>query len=506
MFRGEFEDSMGRVVGALATTNADVIVKVNGSYPLVDPWCMDELLDALAKSEAEYGYNEHHQGLLTGLGVEVMRRELIERADREIKSPAQRLMGSKIFLDLLPPEHILRLDYPELARPEYRVTMAVPEDVYTLEQIVQNAPSLDFKGIVAFFDTNPLAVRYSLQVISGPKEVGLEKVMLFPDKTGIFSKSKPELDLSYPISVELSLTNRCNLACKWCSDMDLRHRAMEDMPLEVLDRLIEDLAKGGTKGLVIEGGGEPTLYKEFEAVVDKATREGLALGLISNGVRLPDLQRFKNFEWVRVSLDAATREQFFYSKGRDRFDQVLNNLKALVTLKRDANVVVGVGYVLTRENEENLEELVLGLRRIGVDYVQIRPVIDHPELSPLNMNLEYLAKHAAANFSVNVHNLKENVIKGNANLPCRTHSLSTVIAANGDVFLCGRLNKYDWFKPIGNIKEKSFKDIWNGEERARQAAMVFDREFCTRFCPECRLTKFNVLFNNMSQIKTRNFI
>ena len=72
--------------------------------------------------------------------------------------------------------------------------------------------------------------------------------------------------------------------------------------------------------------------------------------------------------------------------------------------------------------------------------------------------------------------------------------------------MCGRLNKYSWFEPIGNIYEQSFSEIWYGETRREQAKTVLNREFCTKYCPECRLTKFNVLLERIERIKTKDFI
>jgi radical SAM protein with 4Fe4S-binding SPASM domain len=257
---------------------------------------------------------------------------------------------------------------------------------------------------------------------------------------------------------------------------------------------------------VIEGGGEPTIYPRFNDVLICVKDYGLSLGLITNGVKLQYEDKLDCFDWIRVSLDATVKDKFLERKGDGLFNLVMSNIQKIAKRKNINGLIIGVGYVLTNLNEENLEELVLDLRKIDVDYVQIRPVIDHPDMLPKNFELDYLQKYATSEFSINIHNMSENVIKGNFNVPCRAHSLSSVIAANGDVFLCGRLNIYDRIKPIGNLYEKPFYEIWHCEERIKQSKMVLDSEFCRKWCPECRLTKYNVVFDNTSEIKTRNFI
>ncbi|HPQ19319.1 MAG TPA: hypothetical protein PKX90_08665 [bacterium] len=68
------------------------------------------------------------------------------------------------------------------------------------------------------------------------------------------------------------------------------------------------------------------------------------------------------------------------------------------------------------------------------------------------------------------------------------------------------MNIYEWLKPIGNIKEKSFNEIWTCEERQKQCQMIADSNFCNRYCPECRITKYNILIDKLKKIKTKNFI
>lgn len=504
VFRGKYDDSLGRLYGAAALSDGDIIVKVWGHYPLVDPWETDKLIEELIASDCEFGYNEHYNGIIFGLGVEVMTFDLIEKANREIKSSAQRKFGSDVFRGFVDRKKTLIKNYKD-ARPDYRVTLAVPNDLIFINQIAEKVSPLNYRNIHKFLDKNPILVNYAKQNIAGAKEVGIEKIMLYPQKTEAMRNSYADIDLTYPISVELSLTNRCNLKCKWCSDFALRNSAMVDIDFAIIRELFRDLSENGTKGIVIEGGGEPTIYPQFRQVVECAMENNLKLGIITNGVEIPYADYINSFDWIRISLDAADKTQFQKWKGDNLFDNVINNIETLFNRRNKSVTTIGAGYVLTKYNEDGLEELMLKLRNI-VDYIQIRLVIDHETMMPQSMELGYLEKYSTSDFTVNIANVETNAIKGNLGLPCVSHSLSSVIAANGDVFLCGRLNKYDWFKPIGSLKTQSFNEIWLGEERLKQTKTVLDSNFCLKFCPECRLTKYNILFDSMSKIKTSDFI
>ena len=86
-----------------------------------------------------------------------------------------------------------------------------------------------------------------------------------------------------------------------------------------MKKLFKDLSANGTTGVVIEGGGEPTLYNKFNDVVSYIKDLGLSIGLITNGVRMQYEQHLDKFDWIRISLDATDKNQFFEGKKRDLF-------------------------------------------------------------------------------------------------------------------------------------------------------------------------------------------
>jgi len=333
-------------------------------------------------------------------------------------------------------------------------------------------------------------------------EIGLNKIILFPEKLKkILEVNKEENDYSYPISVELSLTNKCNQKCVWCSDYELRNRLPGVLDKKVIFSLIDDLKKGGMLGITVEGGGEPTLHPDFKEIINYIYNSGLAVGLITNGVKLNYEDLLDKFEWIRVSLDASSPDEYKKLKGRNNYNDVINNIKIIA----EKSKLCGVGYVVTQENINHLEELTVILKESGVSYIHFRPVIDNPDLY-IETNLEYLKRFENKKFYLITDGLRENKIRGNGGVACIAHSITAVISASGDVFICGRLNVYDWFKSLGNINTRSFFNIWNGAERKEIIMQLLDNKFCNRYCPECRITKYNIFFNKIKQIKTKNFI
>ncbi|MDR2198184.1 MAG: radical SAM protein [Deltaproteobacteria bacterium] len=351
-----------------------------------------------------------------------------------------------------------------------------------------------------------------------------EKLLLFPDKLKAILESRLRKeggfrpDPRFPISVELSLTHLCDLDCVYCSDRRVR-RSPDLLTPAVLKKLIGDLKEGGVRGLVIEGGGEPTLSPLFPEAVETASGLSLPLGLITNGLKLfaadRDASLYRRFQWIRVSLDAASEESFHRLKGRKGFHRTLENIARLARL--EPRPVVGAGYVLTRLNSdpEELLRLAQTLREMGgVSYLAVRPVVDHPDLSyrppegalGAEESLARLKSLETPDFLVDLAPLSLNKVRGNLGLPCLAHSLAAVVGADGLVWICGRLNAQDDFRPLGSLLEESFGEIWEGGKRREQAALLSSAAYCRKNCPDCRMTKFNLLLSRVLALRTPDFI
>lgn len=482
----------------VARAYPDFLLKVDGNKPLFDPIEASKLIHDHIDGKYDYSFNGHYDGVVYGTDSEVFNSDVFSHVDFGRLMRDQNEAGT-IHLRYLPSINILEKKYSS-PRHHYRVVFDTEKDLDVVNFLVSRVPLICNETIIKALDESPVYAKHNQ--IESRREVGLNKIMLFPDKL----KSIREVvldrpDLAYPVSVELSLTMRCNFDCVWCSDKDLRAKQEDDVQLETIERLAKDLAANGTRGVVIEGGGEPTIVRYFDDAASIFKREGLGLGLITNGSAKLRPEIVSKFDWIRVSLDASTSEEMAKLKQYKNFDKVISN----IIYYAQHCPTVGVGYVATNQNTSKMESLILRLRDTGVAYIQIRPVVDHPELAP-EYDFEYVKKYQTVTFSVITDGMAENAIRGNGGVGCRSHSLSTVITADGSVYLCGRLNIYDWVKPIGNINQQNFHEIWNGPERRRQSNEVLDAGFCLKHCPECRITKYNIEFDKLDKLKTTNFI
>lgn len=106
-----------------------------------------------------------------------------------------------------------------------------------------------------------------------------------------------------PISLQVALTEKCNLKCSFCSVVN-RERKHEWDFYNLVDATV-DFFNLGTRTVEITGGGEPLLYPHFNEYVQSCKNMGLELGLITNGIFLHKLPKeiLDSFEWIRISMN-----------------------------------------------------------------------------------------------------------------------------------------------------------------------------------------------------------
>ena len=103
-----------------------------------------------------------------------------------------------------------------------------------------------------------------------------------------------------PNHLQLNITNKCNLKCKFCScaDRDLSQWLTKEKILSELSKF-RDL---GGKSVTIAGGGDPTVHPDFDEIIGAIHSLGIHIGLVTNGIRLIKFSNLHKLTWCRISL------------------------------------------------------------------------------------------------------------------------------------------------------------------------------------------------------------
>ena len=199
-----------------------------------------------------------------------------------------------------------------------------------------------------------------------------------------------ELPIFSPISINLDLTSSCNFSCPFCVDSKLINSG-KSLTLEEVRETINTLHSHGLLSVILIGGGEPTLHKEFEEIVRYIKSKRLQIGIVTNGSRLEKVEavveELKEKDWVRISIDAAG-ERVFKELHLPKTQVTLNRIleRAKEVKKRNPMVSLGYSFVVVWEGVEingrrlcpNVDEMVRSVERareFSFDYVSFKPCL-----------------------------------------------------------------------------------------------------------------------------------
>lgn len=325
-----------------------------------------------------------------------------------------------------------------------------------------------------------------------------------------------------PMHFEFLPTEKCNNNCIWCRGGHRNFMSSEsELPEDILLRVMDELADYQVPGIVRFSGmsGEPTMNPGTLKAIIRGTDQNLHLGLISNGILLnaDSHESLIDTTYVSVSLDAASKETFNQLKGHttDVFYDIVGNIRSLADFKHrnDLQFRLSVGFVLHPGNYHEIFEAAKIIKDTGADIIQYKVAISPKgdiKFDPIQIEQIYELINKAVDLSDPSFNVMpmQTVEEGERELSgilpspsfrrCYAQYFNSVVDAKGDVYICvhyyynrERDETSITGKPIGNVKEQTFQQIWEGDTRKAiidNIDPVRDCCFCNRY--DNRINRF----------------
>jgi MoaA/NifB/PqqE/SkfB family radical SAM enzyme len=309
---------------------------------------------------------------------------------------------------------------------------------------------------------------------------------------------------SRPRMLFLELTRACNLTCPMCRPVLLTGRKLA-MADELLDRVAEELFPY-VEVVDLRGFGESTLDNRLLPLVEQLTAENVSTKILTNlSIRTEAYWRDVGNQPLRVgvSLEAASPDAYERSRRGAKHDRFLRNLIALrrAQIGRSGTDDIYFNVVVTDEYLEELVPLVELAASHQIPMIMLNPIgrddpdqpVDAPGVRAESIDRlrEQLERACVRSLELGVElRLGANLATGCTDLggydQC-LHPWSYVfVQHDGGVGFCDHLiaNEASIF---GNLYERRFMDIWNGDEyqRLRRDHARHDFDDLTRSGIEC---------------------
>lgn len=344
------------------------------------------------------------------------------------------------------------------------------------------------------------------------------KIMYHPERVAQWLAGKDDWEKAksvFPIYAEITTCAACNHRCTFCSVDAIGYPAIM-IDGGILNQRMIEMRKLGVKSVMFAGTGEPLLHKHINAITLDARNAGLDVAFTTNGVLLDKLDALSVCQWVKVSLNAGTRQTYaaVHQTQEKDWDAVWGGIQR-AALRKGA-CALGVQSVLLPENRAEMFRLAHLARDAGADYLVIKPYsqgtfslthtyegVDYSQDAHL---ADALATLNTDTFQVifRAESMKQEA-EAHAYDKCNaTPFFWTYVMANGDVFSCSAHLLDDRFK-IGNLYRQGFQEIWEGEGRRANWKMM--REFDIKQCRvNCRMNQSNKYLADFGKQAHVNFI
>ncbi|MAG78969.1 hypothetical protein CMI40_01185 [Candidatus Pacearchaeota archaeon] len=295
-----------------------------------------------------------------------------------------------------------------------------------------------------------------------------------------FGKIKP---ITGPIRVHWDITELCNSRCRHCTRWKLKS-SKTDLSTNKVKKIIKELKYIGVKSISF-AGNEPLIRKDISDLIKYTTKYGIFSSINTNGLLLNKEKTeklIKNGVGTFIfSIDSDNEKDHDFLRGvPGSFNKTfkLVNIIRSIRKKLKKRVDIQVTTVVSKKNVNKLYEIVKLCNEKGVDKMIIQPIhfikkyfeteksliLTEKDIPIMQEQLTKIEKDFK-DFVVVPKNYLEN-FKTFFNAPnklykyrCTAFFITADIRSNGNVIPCPV-----GFRKIGNLKEKSFKEIWFSKE------------------------------------------
>jgi len=295
-----------------------------------------------------------------------------------------------------------------------------------------------------------------------------------------------------PKWIAWEITRRCNLRCVHCrSSSELEAKSHPDFPVGEAFRIIDDITSYA-KPVIVLSGGEPLLREDVFDIARYGTEKGLRMCLATNGTLVSDeiCGKIKDSGIRIVSLSLDGSEEKVHDDFRNQKGAFAGTLNA-ARLFRKHGIEFIVNSSFTKRNQAEIPKVYALARELGAtawylfmivptgrgeeimneliskeEYEQIlewhyemekdeKTLLVRPTCAPHYYRIVLQkSKEEGSKFERRTLKFSTGGSKG-----CIAGQLIALIDVDGNVLPCSYFPK-----PAGNIRQQSFREIWEHSE------------------------------------------
>ena len=333
-----------------------------------------------------------------------------------------------------------------------KIDLQLYSNLKIIDEYFKNEDDVYAQKIISFlkdkrkilFDLNKHEEIYCNFIIADIKK--LFSYILFRYK---FRQSgEKKITFSAPLYLLIEPVSTCNLRCPFCFQIDKSFTKKPHMGVinfNLFKKVIDEADEIGVGAITLASRGEPTLHKNYSEMLEYISKKKNIFEIKTNTnatFLTPKICHaiFKNnVNLIVISADHYLKEDYErLRKGAD-FEKILNNVDMLYKIRRDhyPNSITEI-RISGIDNEKNLD------RKKFINFWKSR------------------SDHVTASYPLERWDTYNNTVHPEINDACYNLWDRMYVWFDGKVNPCDA--DYKSNLSYGNVKDKSIKEVWNGEK------------------------------------------
>jgi len=266
--------------------------------------------------------------------------------------------------------------------------------------------------------------------------------------------------------INVQLTNRCNLRCRWCSVH--RFSDYHDMELPVFKKMMSQIMMPlmDVREVMLQTAGESLLHPQLGSFLDflGSLEKRPKTTLVTNATCLTDrisriILSSKGLDSLQFSVDGGTKESYEWLRRGAVYEKTIDNIQNFLTLNNGSINTGIIAIDLGQKFDDKFRALC-----DSVDNVEIRPPHNWTGFEELE------------NFSGRFHLNR---------FPCVFIKNNLMVRSNGDVSVCcadqiGR-------GIIGNIETDTLYHLWKTQRFEQFRSQAQGKKDSIPLCAKCSI-------------------
>ncbi len=267
----------------------------------------------------------------------------------------------------------------------------------------------------------------------------------------------------FPKVIQVETTNICNHGCAFCAYPKME-RPKKHINREVFIRIVKECYELGSREIGLFSGAEPMTCKWLDEYVKICKDIGYEYSYISTNGSLGKTEKYlkvidAGLDSIKFSVNGGDRNTYKKVHGKDDFEKVINNIKAINNYRKTKGIKLwmGISFVAMSHTKSTFENLK------GI----------------IGNHVDEIIMYDANNQSGQVDQFGVDPKMEDCNLPFNKAHFT----AEGYMRAC--CNDYENFLAIDDIKDKKIIDVWNGEKFKKLRDLHLQDKLDGTLCGKC---------------------